>query len=176
MAAFQVRTLPALGTSSPSKKRPLPKSLDTVEGEYGGQTYVGGGGNYVASPQQAGLNLTGTSSSKPFAETSRSGAAGNSTPSTLPPLMKGSRLSVLSTTVADSCVSGGVAPSCGPAGGSAAVEGEDEEGRWRDRQEAWVERGKGGGERGEDDEEAFPFLAEDEMMLPDDRFEVRWRF
>lgn len=158
--AFQVRTLPALGTSSPSKKRPLPKSLDTMEEEYGGQIYSGGGGHHLASPQQPGQSLAGYP---------RSGLARNSTASALPPLMKGSRLSVLSTTVSAPGMSGGVAPSCGPEGGM----GEDGEGRWRDRQEAWVERGQHrGSEPEEDGEQAFPFLAEDEMTLPDDRFEV----
>ena len=93
--------------------------------------------------------------------------------SALPPLMKGSRQSVLSNTVSAPGMSGGVAPSCGPAGGSETAIGEDGERRWRDRQEAWVERGQQRGSQPEEDgEQAFPFLAEDEMTLPDDRFEV----
>lgn len=142
-----------------------------MEGEYGGQTYVGGGGNYLASPQHPGQSLASTEVSS----SSRGGPARNSTVSVLPPLMTGSRLSVLSThtMVAAPGMSGGVAPSCGPGGASETVKGEDEEGRWRDRQQAWVEQEQqGGGEPEEDCKQAFGFLAEDEMTLPDDRFEV----
>lgn len=144
-----------------------------MEGEYGGQTYSGGGGNHLASPQQSGESLAGIPLTKPFARSAKSGLVGSSTASALPPLMKGSRLSVLSTTVADPALSGGVAPSCGPGGGSETVTGEDGELRLRDRQEAWVGRGQeNGGEPEDHGAQAFPFLIEDEMMLPDDRFEV----
>lgn len=169
VSSFQVRTLPALGTPSPSKKRPLPKSLDAVEGEYGRHSYSGGVSKHLASPQQSLQSTAGLSPTKPFAGTSRSDLAGNSTASALPPLMKGSRLSVLSNAVAAPGMTGDLVPE----GGSETVMGVDGKRRWRDRQEAWVERERqGGAEPEEDTEQAFPFLAEDEMALPDDRFEV----
>ncbi|CAM9992373.1 unnamed protein product, partial [Scytosiphon promiscuus] len=40
--------------------------------------------------------------------------------------------------------------------------------RWRDKQQAWVEQDR---VQGEDGVGAFPFLVEDEMVLPDDGFE-----
>ncbi|CAM9159646.1 unnamed protein product [Ectocarpus fasciculatus] len=172
----KVRTLPALGPPSPSKKRPLPKGFDstTEGGKIGGaQSYAGvGGKGHISSPQETG----GTSPTKVSAVPSRSGPGGTgngkANPATLPPLMKGSRLSVLdAAAVATPGKGGGLAPSCGPGGSTPATPG----GRWRDKQQAWVEREQqgGGGEGREGGEEAFPFLAEDEMMemLPDDRFE-----
>lgn len=172
-----MRTLPALGPPSPSKK------WSTDEG-YGGGTHGGGvGTDHLSSPRQSGQPLVSTSPIKAGAGNSRSGPAGNANTgaatSTLPPLMKGSRLSVLSRNVPAPEKGGGLAPSCGPPGGvSQATKREDEGGRWRDKQQAWVEReqvGGGGGERGGNGEEIFPFLAEDEMVLPDDRFEVSWQ-
>lgn len=118
--------------------------------------------------------------------TSRSGpgqaANANASASKLPPLMKGSRLSVLSTdqTAAVEREGNGFAPSCDPGGRPEATRGEGGDGRWGDRQQAWVERdqqGDSGPGPGEDGQDEFPFLAEDEMdmVLPDDRFEVRCR-
>ncbi len=104
--------------------------------------------------------------------------------------MKGSRLSVLSTDHGAPGEDEGddFAPSCGPGGRPEATKGEDGDGdrRWGDRQQAWVERDQEGGsgpgpEPGlrESEQDEFPFLAEDEMememdemVLPDDRFEV----
>ncbi|CAB1102995.1 unnamed protein product [Ectocarpus sp. CCAP 1310/34] len=174
---LQVRTLPALGPPSPSKKRPLPKGVDsTTEGSMigGAQSSAGTGGkDYISSPQETG----GTPPTKVSVGPSRSGPGGtrngHASAATLPPLMKGSRLSVLDTAaVATPGKSGGLAPSCGSRGSTETTPG----GRWRDKQQAWVEREQegGSGEGREDGEESFPFLAEDEMMemLPDDRFEV----
>lgn len=146
-----------------------------MEEGYGGGTQAGG---TESSPRQRGQLLASTSPMKPGAGNS-SGSAGNANAdaasSTLPPLMKGSRLSVLSPNVASPGKGGGFAPSCGP-GGRLQVMREDEGGRWRNKQQAWVEREQvGGGERGGNEEEVFPFLAEDEMVLPDDRFEVGWQ-
>lgn len=176
-AGLQVRTLPALGSPSPSKKRPLPKGFDsTTEGGMigGTQSYAGmGGKGHISAPQETG----GTSPTKVSVGPSRSGPGGigngHANAATLPPLMKGSRLSVLDTaTVATPGKGGGLAPSCGPRGSTATTPG----GRWQDKQQAWVEREQegDGGEGREGGEEAFPFLAEDETMemLPDDRFEV----
>ncbi|CAM9915421.1 unnamed protein product [Ectocarpus sp. 6 AP-2014] len=172
----KVRTLPALGPPSPSKKRPLPKGFDsTTEGSMigGAQSSAGTGGkSYISSPQETG----GTPPTKVSVGPSRSGPGvttnGHASAATLPPLMKGSRLSVLdAAAVATPGKSGGLAPSCGSRGSTETTPG----GRWREKQQAWVEREQqgGGGEGPEDGEEAFPFLAEDEMMevLPDDRFE-----
>lgn len=72
----------------------------------------------------------------------------------LPPLMKGSRHSILSTSPTR-----GLAPSSGLGGElDGAMGGGQSEDRWRHKQQAWVE-------------EDFPFLREEEV-LPDDRFEV----
>ena len=101
-------------------------------------------------------------------------ASANASASKLPPLMKGSRLSVLSIDHAAPGDGGGFAPSCGPGGMPEATSVRDGEGGGRDRQQAWVERDQQGGHGpGEDGQDDFPFLAEDEMVLPDDRFEVQ---
>lgn len=173
-----MRTLPALGPSSPSRKWP------TEEG-YGGGTRGGGvETGHLSPPRQPGQTFVSTSPMKPGAGNTRIGPAGNASAgavtSTLPPLMKGSRFSVLSQNVPapGKGGDGGFAPSCGPPGGeSQATKREDEGGRWRDKQQAWVEREQGGGDGGREGngEEVFPFLAEDEMVLPDDRFEVSWQ-
>lgn len=72
----------------------------------------------------------------------------------LPPLMKGSRHSILSTSAAR-----GLAPSSGLGGELDGAVGCGQSGdRWPHKQQAWVE-------------EDFSFLREEEI-LPDDRFEV----
>lgn len=75
----------------------------------------------------------------------------------LPPLMKGSRRSVLSALPAR-----GMAPASG-LGGELKVmgSGSGRTTRWQDKQQAWVE----------DEVEELPFLTKEEV-LPDDRFEV----
>ncbi|CAM9912454.1 unnamed protein product, partial [Ectocarpus sp. 13 AM-2016] len=173
---LQVRTLPALGPPSPSKKRPLPNGLDsTTDGSMigGAQSSAGTGGKgHILSPQETEGTLPTKVSFGPSTSGPSRTRNGHASAATLPPLMKGSRLSVLDTAaVANPGKSGGLAPSCGSRGSTETTPG----GRWRDKQQAWVEKEQqgGGGEGREDREEAFPFLAEDEMMemLPDDRFE-----
>lgn len=189
----QVRTLPALEPRSPSKKRPLPKNLETTAGFEPAST---GERKDTPSPQP-GKGLPSASPIKPStAKALGPGASVNSidpaaitaAPAAvvaahygnsdigavqqaapcLPPLTKGSSRSVLTTSRSPSK---GFAPSSGLGGELGSIERGNGGGKkWRDRQHAWV--GGGGGKGGEEEEEEeFPFLVEDDVLL-DDRFEV----
>lgn len=159
--------------------------MDPTEGEHGSDEVYAERGGQLRQP------LAGASPVKPSSGVSRSGfgptAYASASASKLPPLMKGSRLSVLSTYHGgapgeEGDEGDGFAPSCGPGGRPGATRGEDGDGRWGDRQQAWVERDQEGGSGpapglGKSGQDEFPFLDEDEMemVLPDDRFEVRRR-
>lgn len=188
----QVRTLPALEPRSPSKKRPLPKNLETTTGF---EPASAGERKDTPSPQP-GKGLPSASPIKPSTakalglggsvnsidpaaitaapaavvsahySTSDTGAVQQAAPC-LPPLTKEAIRSVLTTSRSPSK---GFAPSSGLGDELDSIErGNGGGNKWRDRQHAWV--GGGGGEGGEEEEEEFPFLVEDDVLL-DDRFEV----
>ena len=181
----QVRTLPALEPRSPSKKRPLAQKLEVTTGF---EPVSERKDKPSPQPNKGMPNASPIKSST--AETSGPGGSVDKIDSTavtaavaaahagasdigmvqqtapcLPPLTKGSSRAVL-----DRSPPREFAPSSGLGGELDLIKrGTGGEKKWRDRQHAWVRGGEGDEV---EEEEEFPFLVEEEVLV-DDRFEVR---